>query len=250
MKREHWIAVLVLLIGLGLLIQKDAPTDSVRDRMVDAVDGVNSYRFTNEIAITTEGTLEGNLVNYVQNIKGDGAIDIASRRMSMNIEIFNLNKTEKMDVYFIGNTAYVSTKEGVSRQEVPLDDAWETKTQIKQQSGLLKEAEVEVLREDVMDGREVYVLRAKPEIEKLIRYMAQQSVSMPVISDDELDKRIKMVKSIEILQWVDKKTFLPVRFEINVVMDTGDLRRETDIVMTIGNYNEQFTIELPESALV
>ncbi|MFH0859982.1 MAG: hypothetical protein V1921_02165 [Candidatus Altiarchaeota archaeon] len=252
MEKSHQYAIIavvaVALAAYVLSIPSDA--EKLRNAMVSAVDSARTYKIEQEISVFMSGEVEGSSVQTSQSVVGQGATDLANRRMYMDVTLNTNTQSERdvqnISVYFIGDTTYVYSEGGVDKRVLDNSDIiWSKRTQIRQQADLMKNSKIELLPED--EG--MYVIKVKPDAKKLVKYITDQSITgidSPSLDDANVDALAGMMKRIEIFQWIGKNDNLPRKFTMNILLSGGGLERETNVTLRMYDYNIPVTIELPE----
>jgi len=214
---------------------------------------------TTAIGVTMEGeTFEGTVTSEMS-----GAFDEENRRMSLNVDtIIEMTGEEDvvmgMEMYIVGDWMYMKMEmpgepTGWMKAPVEVGD-WEEQDVASQQIDWLLDAEVEFLRNGTIDGTECYILKVRPDLEKLWALM-----QLAAGADEELPPEVdlsEIITDFSVEQWVDKDTYFIRKSTIDMTMKfspevTGmPFEMTWDIAMTILIYdiNEPVTIELPPEA--
>lgn len=128
------------------------------------------------------------------------------------------------------------------------------------QMNLLKTSSVEVLRNEILEGIDCYVLEVKPDLNQIWDLVSQRnfflaagatSIGRPTTMSD-------VIKDVSITEWVCKDTFLPVRFDISlrVLLSSQYLEFfpftegyvDSQLQFIYSDYGEPVLITLPSEA--
>lgn len=249
---QYTLIAVLLIVVAAFFLGEQTNAENIRDLMVDAVNGVKTYSIKTDIWIMTTGIADAENVDVLQTVSGTGATDILNRRMFQDSVIASISPDERdyqnIRIYFIENITYIFQGNESLVQYIPNSDLiWSKRTQIKQQADLLDNSDVELLPEE--DGQ--YVLRVKPDSKKLVKYITSESIAgidSPTLSTSQADKLASSIKHIDIVQWIEKESYLPSKFKMNILLEEGSIQRQTNITLYMSNYNEPVEIIPPESS--
>lgn len=246
--------------------------DQIITEAVDALAEAETYKFDTDMSITMDvigGTEPGRMS---MGADGTGAIDSVNRemQMAMNMTMNVPGQSEQemgMEIYIVGEWVYV-------KMSVPLmgeqwmktkltPEMWEMQKQVDQQIELLKTAtEVKLVGSELVDGTDCYVFDIIPDVEKLAEFLAQQQGMQGMdLEDIENLEELFEKTSMSIREWIAKDSSLLMRAQAHMLMEVTpedveltleDFDRMTmdfSIDMTIRDYNQPITIELPPEAL-
>ncbi len=246
--------------------------DQIITGAVDALAEAETYKFDTDMSITMDvigGTEPGRMS---MGADGTGAIDSVNRemQMAMNMTMNVPGQSEQemgMEIYIVGEWVYV-------KMSVPLmgeqwmktkltPEMWEMQKQVDQQIELLKTAtEVNLVGSELVDGTDCYVFDIMPDVEKLAEFLAQQQGMQGMdLEDIENLEELFEKTSMSIREWIAKDSSLLMRAQAHMLMEVTpedveltleDFDRMTmdfSIDMTIRDYNQPITIELPPEAL-
>ncbi|MDD5093442.1 MAG: hypothetical protein PHV74_03560 [Dehalococcoidia bacterium] len=200
-----------------------------------------------------------------------GAMDIPGEKMKMIMNMtmklpeeaqeFSVPEDMQMEMYLIGNTMYMNMGEmlgGWMKMDVPdseLGAVWEEQNWVNQQTDmLLKAFNFEVVGEKTVNGVACYEVTMEPDMMQLLGLLGEQLGDfMPEDMDaSEMSEAMEMFKDFSVRQWYDKKTFLPVRSEIEMNLMDEEENIEMNIAMEMNikytSINQPVSIDLPNAA--
>src|SRR3989338_4362773 len=103
---------------------------------------------------------------------------------------------------------------------------------------------VERLSDESKNGKDYYVLKVNPSIEKLAEYvMKSQKSNNQLLAGGDLDYS-KMIKSYAVTVWINKDTFVAERYTIAVKMNIDS----SDMGELAANEENQGSIEMDINA--
>jgi len=251
------ICVVAFLAGYWSLKGGGASAEGVKEKTLASVEGVSTYLFSTDIVINTSGVVQGVPLDKLDAISGQGAVDVANKRMKFAVVVNTSVAGEvvvgnpEMTVYLIGDTVYFQSEGKTFQDSVP--DAqliWRDRTQVKQQAEILAKSEVTLLPEETVRGEQTYVLKLSPPKKDLVAYIAEQASvgGAPLeVSERQLTNLTGMVEDYSIFMWVGKRDYLPRKFTLQMTLKSGDLARNTLIRMEAWDYGKPVSIAAPES---
>jgi hypothetical protein len=275
MKRILLVLAMAAAAFAGCIGEERGPGGGeVEARMVEAVDGLESYRFEIEMDQAVEflnfegnGSVDGEMIY----LRWEGAINLTdqsstevstSRRTTLEGE---KTAEETVEVYFKNSTLYQKMgDEWIGLYQPDPEYGIEKIDQLAHLMEMIERSEVVVEGSEVIEGEEVYRLRVLPDDDTAYGIMLGQIISV----DPRIPLMIEMTGLFERgreLDWTvfaSKKTGLPTESRISAVYAAGtgilrmppespenlEIRIETLEVRRFGGYNEHVVVALPEEA--
>ena len=266
------LAVVLSLTFLGCaegkLTQEDI--DQIAAKAATATTEVETVSFNMDMLVTVEvtGTQPGEITMVVD---GYGTIDNTDREMqmlmNMAMELPEEGEQEMaMELYIVGEWMYMVVDiPGIGKQWMKMgftEEMWEMQNQIEPQIKLLQTAiEVNFLGSEDINGTPCYVVQIIPSMEALGDLLTQQQT--PGMEDIDFGEfnLADLFEKMSIKEWVAEDSYLLMKSEISMLMamspeDVGATQEDfekmamnMDIEMTLYDYNQAVSIELPQEAL-
>jgi tetratricopeptide (TPR) repeat protein len=230
------------------------------------------------VDIDTATISKSGTVRVTMPMQISGVFDITNKKIRAAItfamDIVGNGKYElNCDMYVIDGWAYMHMKdsktEGWFKSEMN-DTAWEIQDQLSQQRELLETAiDITLLGSEKVDDVDCYILLFKPDMAEWNKYigdmLSQQKIGIGLGNPDFS----KLIKTIEIKEWINKDDYLPLKIEENACFDTTfyDATEHVSSVMqnfsfiylhlsgsiainiNFRDFNQPVVIELPPEAL-
>lgn len=247
MNRKSWVSVILLVLIIAMLGTgcssngKQLTPQQISEKILTAYSNTKTYKM--DLTLSQEMSMqepeEGKTIKFGIETTGTGAIDSAAKSMQINMDMkMNLlegaeeikealpQQSMKMDLYFINNTmyAYMDVLKSWIKQEMTNDLAetmWNQQDQMNQQVELLKNAEINVIKEETIDNSSCYVVSAKikPEIlkeqmEEQMNQFAQASGSQLPVETSNLN-----IKEYNFIYWVDQESFFVRKCDFTAMLD-------------------------------
>lgn len=204
------------------------------------------------------------------SMSGSGVTDIVNEkvRMSMDLNIDlsgGVEQTAAADIYIVDGWMYSGFSvpdAGEEWQKMELtEEMWQQQDMVGQNLELLATAfEVNYKGTETVSGVECYVFEIEPDLDLLNAVLSQQATGLDILELSELDFGM-FYKDLTVKQWLAKDSYHLMRVEIELVMemapddfgatseDFDEMTVEVGMTMRFYDYNQSFTIELPEAAL-
>lgn len=231
-------------------------SDEIKEKTLSAVNSAQTYSFDTTILVKTSGVVQEIPVAITESIHGSGAVDNVNKKMFFDVSMNSTSpqsvgsSSQEMKVYLIGDVAYFTSQGSTVTEKVSDSEIiWSDRTHIKQQAKILSESKARVLSQEEVGGVPAYVLQLTPDKEELVRYIAEQSsvAGAPLaVSDSQVANLSGMVEDFSIVLWVGKEDYLPRKFKLYMSLKSGQLSRDTTIVMYMWDYGKPVEIALPE----
>jgi outer membrane lipoprotein-sorting protein len=254
--------------GEGELTQEDI--ESIVADAAAANAAVNTVSFDMEMEMFMDAVTQDGSVQMTMVADGTGAIDQANQKlkmtMNMDMDIPELGQEGMtMEMYATGGWMYMKMDiPGLGEQWVKMpmtEDMWQSQSQFEQQIELLRTArEVTFHGSENVNGTDCYVVEIVPDMTVIFEIMSQQQ--MPGMEDMGIDglDMADWFKKMTVKVWIAKDSYLEIKSDIHMTMevtaaDVGasqdDLEKMTmdmNMTMTMHDYNEEVSIELPAGA--
>lgn len=275
----------ILLLSLALVLcfafvgcaekEETLTSEQINQIITEAVNGLaeaESYGFDMDVSMTMDvigGTEPGTMS---MDADATGVIDSVNKEMQMvmgmTMNVPGQDEQEMhMDMYIVGEWVYVKMsipEMGDQWMKMKLTpEMWETQKQVEQQMELLKTAtEVKFVGSEVVDGIDCYVFDIIPDLEKLAEYLSQQQ-GMQGLDLEDIENLEELFEnmSISIKEWIAEDSSLLTKATAHMLMevtpeDVGASPKDFDRMtmdlstdMTVYDYNQPVSIELPPEAL-
>jgi hypothetical protein len=172
-----------------------------------------------------------------------------------------------MEIYIVDEWVYVRMsipevgEEWMKMELTP--EMWGLWEQVDQQVELLETAtEVKFVGSEVVNGIQCYVFDIMPDMEQLAEYLAQQQVMLGMgLAEMENLEELLDKTSLSIEEWIAKDSSLLMKAQANMRVevtpddvgatpeDFDKMTMDLSMDMTVYDYNQPVSIELPPEAL-
>ncbi|MFH1126214.1 MAG: DUF6612 family protein, partial [Candidatus Altiarchaeota archaeon] len=193
--------------------------------------------------------LEGANVDLESSINGSGMIDVVNRFMYTPVQIritgssngSPVNTYTRIEMYVVNNTLYSKTGQMWIKQRLE-EDSW-SRTQLDQQSSIIKDAGVNLVGREEIRGEETYVLELSPNLKNLMDYAVEvNSKAQPTGTTNE------SVEEYAITEWISAKTFLPLKTVNTLTLLSENVTTTIEVTTEYYNYNKLVEDKLPYEA--
>jgi len=201
-----------------------------------------------------------------------GVIDNANKEMQLGMNM-TMNVPEEdqqqmgMEIYIVDEWVYVRMsipevgEEWMKMELTP--EMWGLWEQVDQQVELLETAtEVKFVGSEAVNGIQCYVFDIMPDMEQLAEYLAQQQVMLGMgLTEMENLEELLDKTSLSIEEWIAKDSSLLMKAQANMRVevtpddvgatpeDFDKMTMDLSMDMTVYDYNQPVSIELPPEAL-
>jgi hypothetical protein len=240
-------------------------------------ENINTYRFDLDMDMITDivGGYEAGKMTILTT--SNGAANLASNQMQIYMEMTVILEgfEEQNGSQDLSYDAYIFPDYTYMRMEVPgMGEQWmkmattedlqanfETGMVDQQLAPLESAVNIELLRYEEVDGVDCYVLSIVPDMEEFMQLIAQQQGATQDVDWEEMATVTDVFKKLNYVCYITKDTHLLKRIIIEMEMEfnaeqAGASASEFDSMSMIMNmdmklydYNEPFSIDLPEEAL-
>jgi hypothetical protein len=270
------LALVLALALLGCAEKEETLTPEQIDQIVidaaNALAEAKTYAFDMDASETIDvigGTEPGTM-----SLAADatGVIDNANKEMQLGMNM-TMNVPEEdqqqmgMEIYIVDEWVYVRMsipevgEEWMKMELTP--EMWGLWEQVDQQVELLETAtEVKFVGSEVVNGIQCYVFDIMPDMEQLAEYLAQQQVMLGMgLAEMENLEELLDKTSLSIEEWIAKDSSLLMKAQANMRVevtpddvgatpeDFDKMTMDLSMDMTVYDYNQPVSIELPPEAL-
>jgi hypothetical protein len=262
------LAISILAAGCGQATELTA--QEVVTKVINAYSSVQTVKMDSTMSMTMETTGGEESLDVQMDMVVNGSMNVKdtglSLTMTMDMDIPVIGKqTISSDVYIVDDWVYTKVDvPGVGDRwiKTKLDSAaWAQQDQLARQIEFLKTAiAVTSAGSETVDGVECYVLEIKPDMAMLMAFITSQMGQEAHVDLPEDVDFAEMFKSLTIKEWIAKDSYLPVKADMQMVMeinaeDLGETSADFDkmtmdmsVVMKYSDYNQPVTIVLPAEA--
>jgi hypothetical protein len=270
------LALVLALAFVGCAEEEETLTAEQIDQIVidaaNALAEAETYAFDMDASETIDvigGTEPGTM-----SLAADatGLIDNANKEMQLGMNM-TMNVPEEdqqqmsMQIYIVDEWVYVRMsipevgEEWMKMELTP--EMWGLWEQVDQQVELLETAtEVKFVGSEVVNGIQCYVFDIMPDMEQLAEYLAQQQamLGMGLAEMENLEELLDKT-SLSIEEWIAKDSSLLMKAQANMRVevtpddvgatpeDFDKMTMDLSMDMTVYDYNQPVSIELPPEAL-
>jgi hypothetical protein len=272
------LLVLAMAAFAGCIGDEPGPSNvEVEADMVEAVDGLESYRFEIDMNQTVEfrnfdgnESLDGETIslrwNGEINLTDQSSMEVStSRRSALGGEnaVEENAVEETIEVYFTNSTLYQKMgDEWIGLFQPDPEYGIEKIDQLAHLMAMIERSEVVVEGSETIEGEEVYRLKVSPDDDTAYGIMLGQisSVDPRIPLMIEMTALFERGRELDWTVWVSKETGLPTESRISAVYAAGagilrmppefheniEIRIETLEVRMFSGYNEPVVVALPE----
>ena len=264
MKKPYMLgAVLCILITVSLCIQEDTEEklteETVGQKVSEAYEDVETYRMSMvmEMEMTTEVEGEETAMNIEMSM--DGVYDEKNKKgmsdyeMALEIGEGGMSYTLGGEMYIIGNTLYMKMLGQWQKQEM---EDLSTMDQTEAFEELLTASEILEMKEETLNGEDVYYLKLRPSLSQLAEAFTKTQGAYGNITEGiGLEEFEEAVEDFEVEYWISGEEYRIVKIAMVmdlIIKDTlgmgGEAEGSMAMTVNLSEYNEPVTIELPEEA--
>jgi hypothetical protein len=227
--------------------------EELMDRITEAAEGLHSYVQDSHVWLNTDMVQGGKHVQQTSETSSQAEYMLDPLYMhTTSLMKITGQKEQRLEQYYTGAGFYmlmdghwrIMPDQAVQILEKSLQQEADPGERMKRMKTILPYV-------TVSEDGDHYVLSARAagdQMKDLAAYYRMQYGS-----DEAAVQQIAEIKSMATVYTVDKKTYLPVQTEDEMVTDSrtggGGMRSESKITGTISGYNTISSIEVPEEAL-
>lgn len=265
------VVAVVVISTAGCISTETISAAQIKANALNSAEGVTSYSFS------MTGTMGTTITNSTESYTSDisltvnGAVDLSNEKLMMetNAETDSTIPEQQLEIkstiYIVDDILYMQTDalgdvQWLKKNITNFEATWQSyseflRSDMDMQRQLLEVSDVEKLNDEVVNGVNCYVLKIKPDIEKLYEIMmSQQGINNSGVTP--IGNLSDIIKEWSIKQWFAKDTNLLMKaynqmtFEFSFDMGYTSVSFSYNIDMEIlfSGYNSAVNIELPEEA--
>lgn len=230
-------AVLVVLAGCGGVLDQRPPSDDravqVRSDVLDAVSGVESYRFVTDFQAEASDGEDRETVR----MSTSGKVSVADRRLQATTTF----RDETYGSYVAGSRIYTECARpwgGWAVENASVDQRWLNLTPLGRQVALLEQSRVYWVGTETVDGREAAVIEARPTARELQEHSSE--IRGGVLTGSPFENATLRV-------WVDTETHLPVKTVLSIDVRKGGSTATATATTTFSAYGEPVSVSVPSN---
>jgi hypothetical protein len=248
----------IIAISLGAFGCAGLTDQQIVSKIIDTSNNVKSFKLGMD--------LSENMGNVSAKEIGTASVNCVTKEMLMNINTVmdstpGGTQTDTMDEYLTGGYLYI--RENITGtdqwEKIKVDESqWTSEDQLTQLTEFLQSAtSISRLDDEEINGLDCYVFQITPDMTEVLKWIQSQSqatTELPNLNPD-------VFKSTTFRLWIDKKSMLPQKENINLTMEiapsdiSGTTTTPNDTItstmngdITYTDYNIPVTIELPAAA--
>jgi len=251
------LIILTLLASLsGCSGQAAISKEELVKEMTAAFQDVETSQSELTIQVAVTGNEGDKPINEVTSYYGSTTLDIAGKKMQMNLSPSDPSAGETMclETYAIDNTLYLKFQVPQQSEQwfktgLP-PGYWQNQNPFQQDLDLLKVSKVEIAGEEKVGEQNSYVVNVIPSKEKVADIVRQQTAAIQQMGGQITGVKPEQVSQDLVLkQWIAADTFLPLKKQLKITLKTDtDTQVSMDIVMKYNGYNQPVAITLPPEA--
>ena len=176
-------------------------------------------------------------------MKGEGVADEEERKLRLEMEISIAGERVKTRTYIIGEKLYTKVESrNISSTWIksPARVGWEEYSELKKSAKLLREEKIKSIKLGKEGGEECYIIEIiPPSYEEIIKELPPRAKGLVKPGD---------IKQIKMIYFFRREDYLPLKFEMEMKIETGDIPLLFFMRTTFRDINKDVDIELPEEA--
>ncbi len=263
----------ILLVGMliGILVcttmcqeeQDEITKENIGQHVADAYTTVTTYKIQTHMQMDMTMQMQGEETSMTMVMKMDSAVDEQHAKqksdfsMNVNVKDTDMNYTLDGETYIEGNTFYMKMLGDWYKKE--LEDA-SALNQTKALEDLLTSAEILMLEETTLDGKDAYHLTLQSTLSQLLKmYKETQTISQQLgTAEGQLNiaQLEKSIKDYTVEYWISKTTHRIVKSVVTMDLEMTEIPgaqgATTDGTLTLttsmSSYNAEVVIDMPEDA--
>ncbi|MBI4267668.1 MAG: hypothetical protein HY662_02670 [Chloroflexi bacterium] len=262
-----------LILALSIAVvgcAKELSAQEIIDKTLAASASAEVFNFDTDMTMSLEvtGGTDPGKMNMLTDMSGyaDSKNKELQMTMNMNLDVLGeLSQNISADMYMVDDWVYMKLDMlGIGEQWVKTklsEEQWEQQNQFAQQVDFLKTAaEITLAGSEKVDDVDSYVLEVKPDMQMLTDWFLAMQQQQPGVDLSQIDLA-KMFKTVSIKEWIDKKSFLPVKAEVVLGLEVlpedieatpEDFEKMTlslEVDMKFHDFGTRTRVELPQEAL-
>lgn len=240
------LSIISVLLSTGCITEEEISSAEVGSQAVDAMGDVGSYAFDGTLGITFRGT-PGDIrgmgdMRLIEEREGE--IDLHSRRGHIMMKTIMGDLTVE-ETYIIDDVEYVKidNRDWMIGGRNPL--LLERYNYLATELELLDNTVTEYAGEETLDGVNCYILKARPDPEKLLDLWGQMEI-MGIVNVEDL--RSTPVKNFDVRMWISQDDFLLRKTKASAELRGEGILIVMDMVLNFHDHGKEMSIELPDGA--
>lgn len=228
--------------------------EDIAKEILEASNNIKSYKFdmTNKVDMDISIFGKQQSASMLLAIKSD--VDKENKNIFMDMGVTAQGQSGKQLAYVLKDTMYVKSPQGSWIKQRFSEEMWQTQSQYDFALELLNDSKVELLEEETIEGKQNYVIKITPNLNKLLKksFSTLSSSGTQAQSPEGINSS-KIIKDFFIKIWVQKDTFYISKFNYVISLDSSNEKGEgfkinMNIESRMYDYNKPIKIELPEEA--
>lgn len=270
-----WKKIVALSLVLVMVLSftacaKEPSAQEIVDGAIESFDNLKTYQFELNMTMDATGEAEGEAIDHTITMVNSGTLDLENQQMKTYLSMDSGDEMMRVESYIVEGMVYAKPEApgeepGWIKSEAPAE-YWEIMTAVSGLENyveLLKTAQVEVIGSEQVKGVDCYMLQLTPEMAELYQTAMNpvggvgQAGMLAPVPEELLED---MFRSFSVKEWVAKDTYLIMKAEIDMAIETTPefkeyLGEEVEVFLDITisflsyNYDQPVTIVVPEEAL-
>lgn len=228
--------------------------DNVAKKILEASNSIKSYKFDMTNKMNIDFSLFGQKQSASMSLAIKSDVDKENKNMFMDMAVTAQEKSVQQSAYILKDAMYIKSPEGLWIKQVFSEEMWKTQSQYDSAIELLRNSKVELLEEEIFDGKENYAIKITPDLNKLVEksFGAMSSSGTQTQAPQNFDPS-KAIKNFFVKILVQKDTFYISKFNFVISLDATNEKGEgfkidMNSEARMYNHNLPLKIELPEEA--
>jgi hypothetical protein len=252
------------------VVSTSSTAEKIAAKSITAIAKLQSFKFGMDFAMSSDFPIGGQTSTMTIQQTATGLVDILNKEVAMNaimgLEIpSQAQQNVSAEIYIENGWIYTGTAmTGVTEQWSKMDltdEMWAAQSQISSLTGFLDNPiSLDLVGSENVNGTDCYVLSIYPEANALSNWMqGQMRLEQANVNLNSLDLS-QILQNFTVKDWIAKDSYLPVKQQIGVNLDTSSIQTTSsadntqmninmNATLTYSDYDQPASIQLPPGAV-
>ncbi len=251
------------------VVSASSTADEIAAKSITAIAKIQSFKFSMDFAMSSDFPIGGQTSTMTIQQTATGSVDILNKEVAMNADMgleipSQAQQNVSAAIYIENGWIYTGTTmtggvEQWSKMDLT-DDRWAAQSQISSLTGFLNSPiSLDLVGSENVNGTDCYILSINPDANSLTSWMQGQMQSEQASINLNSTDLSQMLQDFTVKEWIAKDSYLPVKQQIGVNLNTSAIQTtdsadstqmnvNMNATLTYSDYGKPVSIQLPPGA--
>ena len=252
------------------VVSASSTAEEIAAKSIAAIAKLQSFKFSMDFAMSSDFPIGGQTSTMTIQQTAAGSVDTLNKEVAMNADMgleipSQAQQNVSAEIYIENGWIYTGTTMtgGIERwSKIDLtDEMWAAQSQISSLTGFLNNPiSLALVGSENVNGTDCYILSINPDANSLTSWMQGQMQSEQANVNLNSTDLSQILQDFTVKEWIAKDSYLPVKQQIGVNLNTSAIQTtgsadgtqmniNMNVTLTYSDYGKPVSIQLPPGAV-